>query len=77
MKCIFKEPTIGIHISFHCPSHEWHSWKVDDGPSILSGLVVKLYNGKRLKYCVMNLLVARRRVIIMITTGADNSKRLT
>ena len=24
------------------PSHNWHNWKVDDGSSILSGLVVKL-----------------------------------
>ena len=53
------------------PSHEWQNWKVDNGLSILSGLVVKLSNSKRLKYCVIILLVARRRVIIMITTEAD------
>ena len=34
--------------------------------------MVKLYNSKLLNYCVMILLVARRRVIIMITTEADN-----
>ena len=28
---------------------------------MLSGLLVKLYNSKSLKYCVMILLVARRR----------------
>ena len=59
------------------PSQEWHNWKVYDGSSILSGLVVKLYNSKGLKYCVMMLLVARRRMIIMNTTEADNDKRLT
>ena len=39
--------------------------------------MVKLNNSKLLKYCVMILLVARRRVTIMITTEADNDKRLT
>ena len=28
------------------PSHEWKHWKVENGSSILSGLVVKLYNSK-------------------------------
>ena len=41
LKRIFKEPTIKIS---KYPSHEWHYWKVNDGSSILSGLVVKLYN---------------------------------
>ena len=59
------------------PSHKWQNWKVDNGSSILSGLVVKMNNSKWLKYCAMILLVARRRVIIMITTEADNDKCLT
>ena len=59
------------------PSHEWQNWKFGSGSSILSGLVVKLYNSKRLKYCVMILLSCKKRVIIMITTEADNHKRLT
>ena len=75
---IQKEPTIRNSYQFpNVPSHEWQHWKVDNGSSILSGLVVKLYNIKWLKYCVMILLVAKRRVIIMITTEADNDKRLT
>ena len=78
LKHILKEPTIGNSYQFtNVPSHKWQNWKVDNGSSILSGLVVKLNNSKRLKYCVMILLVARRRVIIMITTEADNDKRLT
>ena len=53
------------------PSHEWHRWKVDgDGSSILNRLVVKLYNRNELKYSVIMLLVARRRVISMISTEA-------
>ena len=38
-----KEPIIRHLYQFpYVPSHNWHSWKVDDGSSILSGLVVKL-----------------------------------
>ena len=77
LKHILKELTIRNPYSYqfpNVPSHKWQNWKVDDGSSILSGLVVKLNN---LKYCVTILLVARRRVIIMITTEADNDKRLT
>ena len=75
---IQKEPTIRNSYQFpNVPGHAWQHWKVDNGSSILSGLVVKLYISKWLKYCVMILLVARRRVIIMITTEADNDKRLT
>ena len=78
LKCIFNEPIIKNSYQFpNVLSHEWHSWKVDDGSSILSGLVVKLHDGKRLKYHVMILLVARRQMIIMITTEADKDKRLT
>ena len=52
-----------------------HSLKVyADGSSILSGLVVKLYNRNWFKYCVMILLDAWRRVIMMISTEADNGK---
>ena len=56
-----------------------NSYQFPNVPSslILSGLVVKLYNSKWLKYCMMILLVARRRVITMITTEADNDKHLT
>ena len=45
-KRMFKEPIIRHLYQFsNVPSREWHSWKVDDdGSSILSGLVVKLYN---------------------------------
>ena len=47
LKRMFKEPTIRNSYQFqNVPSHEWHNWKVDDGTSILSGLVVKLYNRK-------------------------------
>ena len=75
---IQKEPTIRNSYQFpNVPSHERQHLKVDNGSLILSGLVVKLYNSKWLKYCVMILLVARRWVIIMITTEADNDKRLT
>ena len=78
---MLKEPTIRNSYQFsNVLSHKWQNWKVDNGSSILSGLVVKLVklnNSKCLKYCVMILLVARRRVIIMITTEADNDKRLT
>ena len=78
LKHIFKEPTIRNPYQFlNYPSHEWQNWKVDNGSSILGGLVVNLYNSKRLKYCVMILIVARRRVIVMITTEADNDRRLT
>ena len=28
------------------PSHELQNWKVDNGLSILSGLMVKMYNSK-------------------------------
>ena len=71
LKHILKEPTIRNSYQFpNVPSHKWQNWKVDNGSSILS-------NCKWLKYCVMILLVARRRVIIMITTEADNDKRLT
>ena len=42
LKHMLKKPT--IRNSYQFP--EWHNWKVDDGSSILSGLVVKLYNSK-------------------------------
>ena len=53
-----------------------YSWKVDDdGPSILSGLVVKLYH-----YCVVSLLAARRRVIMtqemQVVKASDQCSRL-
>ena len=75
---MLKEPIIRNSYPFpNVPSREWHSCKIDDdGLSILSGLVVKLYNRNCLKYCVMILLVERRRVIIMISTEAHNDKRL-
>ena len=73
-----KSQLLGIHISFTMfqamddkigkliVAHQfWVDWRS------------KLYNRKWLKYCVMILLVARRRVIIMISTEADNDKRLT
>ena len=45
LKHILKEPTISNSYQFpNVPSHEWQNWKVDNGSSILSGLVVKLYN---------------------------------
>ena len=78
LKHILKEPTIRNSYQFpNVPSHKWQNWKVDNGSSILGGLVVKLNNSKWLKYCVMILLVAWRHVIIMITTEADNDKRLS
>ena len=45
-KRMFKEPITRHSYQFpNVPSHEWHSWKVDDdGSSFLSGLVVKLHN---------------------------------
>ena len=78
LKHILKEPTFRNSYQFsNVPSHEWQNWKADNGSSILSELVVKLFYSKWLKYCVMILLVASRCVIIMITTEADNDKRLT
>ena len=66
---MFKEP-------FITHSYQFLSLIIDDdGSSILSGLVVKLYNRKRLKYCVMILLVARRQAIMMITTEVVEDKR--
>ena len=45
LKHILKEPTIRNPYQFpNVPSHEWQNSKVDNGSSILSGLVVKLYN---------------------------------
>ena len=53
----------------------WHSyWCHFKSCSHLAGLVVKLYNKKWLKYCVMILLVAKRLAIIMVTREADNDK---
>ena len=47
LKHILKEPTIRNSYQFpNVPSHEWQNWKVDNGSSILSGLVVQLYNSK-------------------------------
>ena len=47
LKHILKEPTIRNSYQFpNVPSHKWQDWKVDNGSSILSGLVVKLYNSK-------------------------------
>ena len=47
LKHILKEPTIRNSYQFPIvPSHEWKNWKVDNRSSILSGLVVKLYNSK-------------------------------
>ena len=44
---ILKEPTIRNSYQFpNVPSHTWQNWKVDNGSSILSGLVVKLNNSK-------------------------------
>ena len=43
LKRILKEPTIRNSYQFpNVPSHEWQNWKVDNGSSILSGLVVKI-----------------------------------
>ena len=45
LKHILKEPTIRNSYQFpNVPSHKWQNWKVDNGSSILSGLVVKLNN---------------------------------
>ena len=42
LKCNFKEPTIRHSHHFpNVPSHEWHSWKVNYGSSILSGKIVQ------------------------------------
>ena len=47
LKHILKEPTIRNSYQFpNVPSHKWQNWKVDNGSSILSGLVVKLNNSK-------------------------------
>ena len=47
LKHILKEPTIRNSYKFlNVPSHKWQNWKVDNGSSILSGLVVKLNNSK-------------------------------
>ena len=47
LKHILKEPTIRNSYQFqNVPSREWQNWKVDNGSSILSGLVVKFYNSK-------------------------------
>ena len=47
LKHILKEPTIKNSYQFpNVPSHKWQNWKVDNGSSILSGLVVKLNNSK-------------------------------
>ena len=47
LKHILKEPTIMNSYQFpNVPSHKWQNWKVVNGSSILSGLVVKLNNSK-------------------------------
>ena len=47
LKHILKEPTIRNSYQFpNVPSHKWQNWKVDNGSSILNGLVVKLNNSK-------------------------------
>ena len=47
LKHILKEPTIRNSYQFpNVPSHKWQNWKVDNGSSILGGLVVKLNNSK-------------------------------
>ena len=47
LKRKLKEPTIRNSYQFpNVPSHKWQNWKVDNGSSILSGLVVKLNNSK-------------------------------
>ena len=44
---LLKEPTIRNSYQFqNVPSHKWQNWNVDNGSSILSGLVVKLNNSK-------------------------------
>ena len=47
LKHMLKEPTIRNSYQFlYVPSHKWQNRKVDNGSSILSGLVVKLNNSK-------------------------------
>ena len=47
LKHILKESTIRNSYQFpNVPRHEWQNWKVDNGSSILSGLVEKLNNSK-------------------------------
>ena len=47
LKHILKESTIRNSYRFpNVPRHEMQNWKVDNGSSILSGLVEKLYNSK-------------------------------
>ena len=47
LKHILKEATIRNSYQFlNVPSHKWQNLKVDNGSSILSGLVVKLNNSK-------------------------------
>ena len=47
LKHILKEPTIRNSYQFpNVPSHEWQNWEVDNGSSMLSGVVLKLYNSK-------------------------------
>ena len=47
LKHILKEPTIRNSYQFpNVPSHNCQNWKVDNGLSILSGLVVKFYISK-------------------------------
>ena len=74
---MLKEPIIRHLYQFpNVPSHKWHSWKVDnEGSLILIGLVVRLYHRNRLMYCVMILLDARKKVIMMIPIKAHNNKR--
>ena len=55
LKHILKEPTIRISYQYpNVTSHEWQNWKVDNGSSILSGLVVKLYNN--IRKCVQKVI---------------------
>ena len=47
LKHILKESTIRNSYQFQSvPSHKWQNLKVDNGSSILSGLVVELNNSK-------------------------------
>ena len=75
-----KEPIIGHSYQFpNVQSHEWHHWKVDDGSSILSDLVVKIVQHETTEIlCDDSYWFAtrrtQRRVIMMITTEADNNK---
>ena len=47
LKHILKEPTNRNSYQFpNVPSHKWQNWKVDNGSSILRGLVVKMNNSK-------------------------------